>query len=340
MPLHIVQEASILIIDNELANTRLLEIILQSHGCTRVCSVNDSRLALETFRQIQPDIVLLDLAMPFVDGFTLMSQIRQERDLCDVPILVLTADGTSEALHRSLSDGANDFLAKPFDATEVYLRVSNLALTRFSSELLKRLVLDRTKELELSQLETVHRLALAAEYRDDVTGLHTMRVGELCAGIAENLNWSVESVDLIRTAAQLHDIGKIGIPDSILLKPGKLTAEEFDVMKTHTIIGSKILSGSSSAVLKLADQIALYHHERWDGHGYARIPSSDVPLSARITMVADVFDALTHDRPYKQSWTVEDARQEIRSQSGISFDPQVVTAFEALMSSGYQFSQP
>jgi putative two-component system response regulator len=326
-----VQEATVLIIDDEVANTRLLEMVLQSRGCNRLISVNDSRTALAQFRRVQPDIVLLDLAMPNVDGFQLLEQFRNEPGQADVPILILTADASSESKHRSLIEGASDFLTKPFDAKEVYLRVSNLAFARFNTNLLKRLVTARTSELEHAQLETVRRLALAAEFRDDATGLHTMRVGDLSAGIAKNLAWSHEDVDLLRIAAPLHDVGKIGIPDSILLKPGRLTADEFAVMKTHTIIGSKILSGSESSVLNLADRIALYHHERWDGAGYAQIPSIQVPVAARIVMVADVFDALTHERPYKQAWSFEDALKEIRSQSGIGFDPEVVAAFEKLV---------
>jgi putative two-component system response regulator len=229
-----------------------------------------------------------------------------------------------------LKEGAKDFLTKPLNEIEVLLRINNLLETRFYSSLLEQRVKERTKDLEKARMEVLQRLALAAEYRDDNTGQHTRRVGQISALVAANLNLPAETVELIQTAAPLHDVGKIGIPDSILHKPGKLTEEEFAVMKTHTKIGASILSGGTSPMLQLSEEIAMYHHERWDGRGYEGISGDAIPIAGRIVSVADVFDALTHSRPYKEAWTTEDAVAEISRQSGTQFDPQVVDAFMKL----------
>jgi putative two-component system response regulator len=206
-------------------------------------------------------------------------------------------------------------------------------------------VRERTRELEEAhqeilhqatilieaQVETIHRLALAAEYRDDDTGQHVQRVSRNCGLLARALGWQEEQVELIRKASPLHDVGKIGIPDDILLKPGKLTPDEWNVMKSHTVIGAKILSGSSFPLLQMAEEIALTHHEKWDGSGYCPgLGGEDIPLPGRIVAVADVFDALTHERPYKKAWSVDEAVSEITNQRGRHFDPQVVDAFLTL----------
>jgi putative two-component system response regulator len=251
-----------------------------------------------------------------------------------LPILVLTADITPETKRRALTEGALDFLTKPFDAMEVLLRIKNLLQTRFlhlqmqgQNQLLDQKVRERTAELEATQLEILDRLALAAEYRDDDTGEHTKRVGETAAQIARELGWSEAEVELIRRAAPLHDLGKISISDSILLKPGKLTSEEFEQMKMHTTFGAKMLSGGRFPLLRLAEQIALTHHERWNGTGYMGLQAETIPIAGRIVAVADVFDALTSERPYKRAWPIADAIAEIEKQSGKQFDPCVVDAF-------------
>jgi putative two-component system response regulator len=226
-------------------------------------------------------------------------------------------------------------LAKPFDHAEVLLRIRNLLQTRLLSQEQQRQnaelelrVRDRTRELDESRLEILVRLARAAEYRDDATGQHAHRVGDLSAAIARQMGWSDDDVELLRRAALLHDIGKIGISDEILLKPGRYTPEEFERMKSHTVIGADLLSGSRSAVLQLGEVVARTHHERWDGSGYgAGVHGDAIPMAGRIVAVADVFDALTTARPYKPGWTVEDAVAEIRVQRGRHFDPQVVDAY-------------
>jgi len=327
--------ARVLIIDDQPSNVALLEGILQEEDFSSFRSLTDSREALSTFIEYVPDLILLDLQMPFFNGFEVMKQLRACISPSDfLPILVLTADITPEAKRRALTEGALDFLTKPFDATEVILRIKNLLQTRSlhlriqgQNQLLDQKINERTAELEATQIEILERLALAAEYRDDDTGEHTKRVGRTSARIAEALGWPAADVELIGRAAPLHDVGKISISDLILLKPGKLTPEEFENMKTHTTMGAKMLSGGRFPLLQLAEQIALTHHERWDGTGYIGLRQEAIPIAGRIVTVADVFDALTSERPYKKAWTVNEALEEIQHQSGRQFDPRVVEAF-------------
>ena len=327
--------ARVLIVDDQEANVLLLERILRGAGYRDISTTTDPREVLELFGRFEPDIVLLDLQMPRLDGFEVMRRLQFLAPSNDYrPVLVLTADVTQETKRRALAGGAKDFLTKPFDADEVVLRIGNLLETRRlhrrlrgQNELLEERVRERTFELEESQIETLDRLALAAEYRDDATGRHTLRVGRMASLVAAELGLSEHVVQVIGRAAGLHDIGKIGIPDQILLAPRKLTTEEFEVVKTHTGIGARILSGSRSPLLQTAERIAWSHHERWDGTGYAGLAGEAIPLEGRITTVADVFDALTQPRPYKEQWPIERGVAEIRSLSGSHFDPQVVDAF-------------
>ncbi len=339
MPAPVLQQARILVVDDEPANVLLLERVLQRGGYTNVASTTDARCVLQLFQEARPDLVLLDLRMPYIDGFAVMEQL-QPRIATDeyLPILVLTADITAAARERALSGGAKDFLTKPLDATEVLLRIHNLLETRFlhlqlqgQMHVLEEKVAERTQDLDLARLEILERLSRAAQYRDYDTGRHAQRVGELARLLAGELGWSAERLALIRQAAPLHDIGKIGISDALLLKPGRLTPEEFEAMKAHTVIGAGMLSGSRSPLLQLAEEIALYHHERWDGAGYAHMEGEHTSPAARIVAVADVFDALTHRRPYREAWPLEDAAKHIRKEAGLSFDPDVVSAFTRVL---------
>lgn len=327
--------ARILIIDDQPANTLLLEGILEEEDYQAYRSITDSRQALPVFLEYQPDLILLDLQMPHLDGFEVMKQLRA-RIPPDTffPILVLTADIHPETKRLALAEGATDFLTKPFDATEVILRIRNLLHTRAlhlqlqnQNQVLDKKVRERTLELEETQIEILERLALAAEYRDDDTGEHTQRVGKISARIAKALGMPPADVELIRRASPLHDVGKIAIPDAILLKPGKLTPEEFEQMKTHTALGAKMLSGGRFPLLQMAEEIALTHHEHWDGKGYLGLEGESIPIAGRIVAVADVFDALTHERPYKKAWSLQEALEEIERQSGRQFDPPIVEAF-------------
>jgi putative two-component system response regulator len=352
--------ASILIVDDEPANTLLLQRILSGAGYSRLLTARDGDEAIQKILESKPDLVLLDLMMPVRDGFGVLEELDNYFAENHLPVLVLTADVTAGAKRRSLSAGAKDFLTKPFDAVEVLLRVRNLLETRFltlqlqdHNRYLEERVAQRTRELteayekqvmynaqleasrravEESQIEVLHRLAQAAELRDDDTGRHTHRVGELAARLAAKLNLETNRVELIRLAAPLHDVGKIGVSDTILLKPGRLTPEEFEVMKRHALIGGTLLAAGQSAFVRTAETIALTHHERYDGSGYPHgLAGEDIPIEGRILSVVDVFDALTHERPYKKAWTIEEAIDEIEKQSGKHFDPKVVRAFVELM---------
>jgi putative two-component system response regulator len=328
------RNARILIVDDEPINVDLLRRLLERAGFSRLESTNDSRQAVDLYVKFRPDLILLDLHMPHRDGLEVMDELNQIAEASYLPILMLTGDDTPEAKREALSRGAKDFLNKPFHSDEVLLRIGTLLETRFlylqiqsQNQILEAKVRDRTRELEAAQIEIIERLARAAEFRDDNTGQHTERVGQMAALIARQIGLSDTQVSLIRRAAPLHDVGKIGIPDSILLKLGKLSTEEFELVKTHTSIGARILSGSRFTILRLAEEIALNHHERWDGHGYNSIAGSDIPLAGRIVAVADVFDALTQKRPYKAAWPVSEAIAEIDRQRRRQFDPALVDAF-------------
>jgi putative two-component system response regulator len=329
------EHARILIVDDQRANTLLLERALSRAGYRRLNSTTDPRDVGFLFTSFEPDILLLDLHMPHMDGFDVMEQLQAKIPKSEyLPILVLTGDIAPEAKTRALSVGAKDFVTKPFEMTELLLRVRNLLVTRRlhvrlsrHNEILEDQVRVRTADLAAAQMEILDRLALAAEFRDDYTGQHTQRVGRMAALLARTMDLEAEQVDVIRRAAPLHDVGKIGIPDTILLKAGKLTPQEFERVKDHTSIGARILSGSAFSILQMAEVIALTHHERWDGRGYSGMVKDEIPLAGRIVAVVDVFDALTHERPYKRAWSIPDAVAEISDQAGRQFDPAVVEAF-------------
>ncbi|MBO9609528.1 MAG: response regulator, partial [Paenibacillaceae bacterium] len=321
-------------------NVSLLERILGRAGFKRVYSTMDSLQVERLIAEVNPDIILLDLHMPGMDGIAILNMIRERSGPEDyLPVLMLTADLTTEAKQKGLQAGVNDFLTKPYDRTEVILRITNLLRTRFLhiqlqhyNNQLEEKVRERTKDLEQAQLEILLLLGRAAEYRDDMTGQHTQRVGALSASIAERLGLSEQEIRMIHTAAPLHDIGKIGIPDDILLKPGRFEPHEFERMKSHTAIGFSILDGSSFKLLILAQSIAHAHHEKWDGTGYPRaLQGEEIPLAARIVALADFYDALTHERPYKRAWTKEETLAEIAAQRGKHFDPRLVDVFLAFI---------
>jgi putative two-component system response regulator len=335
-----VSQGRILIVDDEEENVMLLERLLDVSGFINVASTTDSSEVVALCAKEEPDLLLLDLQMPRPDGFEVMSQLEPwTRGATRMPILVLTADSTRDTKTRALSSGASDFLNKPFDTTEVVLRVRNLLLTRVLSLelrdqnlLLERRVRERTRALEEARLEIVDRLALAADYRDDSTGAHARRVGRIAALLGRGLELEDETVELLQRAAPLHDIGHVAVSDSILLKHGKLSPEEFEVMKLHTTVGGEILGRSRSELLRMSEEIALSHHEWWDGSGYpSGLKGEEIPLSARITAVADVLDTLMDRRPYKAPWSPERALAEIDRLRGRQFDPQVVDALHAAL---------
>jgi putative two-component system response regulator len=333
----------VLIVDDEAANVRLLELMLRQAGYAGLRGTTDPRLVLALFAEFQPDLILLDLHMPGMSGFEVLEALQAlAGEDTYLPVLVLTGDTVARTRQRALACGAKDFLTKPFDRAEVLLRIGNLLQTRHlhlrlrdQNQLLETKVRARTRELEEARVEALERLELAAELRDDSTGQHTQRVGQTSALLAADLGLADEQVGLLRRAAALHDVGKIGIAAAILLKRGRLAPDEFSAMKRHTAIGGQILSESRSPLLRMAEQVALSHHERWDGSGYPRgLSGTDIPLVGRIVAVADVFDALTHERPYKPAWPATRAASEVERLSGRHFDPRVVAAFLGLFRRG------
>jgi putative two-component system response regulator len=331
-------EARILVVDDEPANVLLLTRLLQRWGYENVVSTTDSAQAVSLAAGEPVSLVLLDLAMPRPDGFEVMALLAKLPAGHAIPIVVLTADVSAATRQRALSGGASDFVTKPFDETEVRLRVQNLLRTRLlqlelehHNALLEQRVRERTHDLEYARRETLNRGALAGEYRDDETHEHAQRVGRTAALLAEDLGLPDDEVDLIRRSAPLHDIGKVGVPDAILLKRGRLTADEFDLIKGHTLIGGRILAHSVSEVLQAGEVIARTHHERWDGGGYPLGLSGEaIPLHGRLVALADMFDALTHERPYKPAWPLDRAAAEIRRVAGEQLDPALVHSFERL----------
>ncbi len=328
------KNARILIVDDEAGNVDVLRRVLERAGFHRLETTTDPREAASMYVRLRPDLILLDLHMPHMDGLAVMDRLNEIAEASYLPILMLTGDIAPEARREALSRGAKDFVNKPFDSDEVLLRIRTLLETRFlylqiqsHNQMLEAKVRERTRELEAAQIEIIERLARAAEFRDDNTGQHTERVGQMAALIARQLGLPDSQVALIRRAAPLHDVGKIGVPDTILLKLGRLTDDEFAIVRTHTSIGARILSGSRFPILRLAEEIAFNHHERWDGEGYAGISRDAIPLAGRIVAVADVFDALTQKRPYKSAWPVDEAIAEIDRQRGRQFDPALVDSF-------------
>lgn len=338
-----VQQARIYLLDDEMANVVLLRRMLQGAGYQNLQSATDARQGMRECIENPPDLLMLDLMMPHLDGYAVMETLRAAWGAENpIPILVLTADASREACRRALSLGASDFVNKPIDMMETRLRTRNLLSARLLDQQLRAAnaqlelrVKQRTRELERinldlqeSQTEALEKLAQAAEFRDDDTGEHIRRVGDCAELLALQLGLPAYDASLIGRAAPLHDIGKIAISDAILLKPGKLTDEEFAIMKTHALMGAALLSHSRSPLMQRAEVIARTHHERFDGSGYpAKLAGEDIPVEGRIAAVVDVFDALTHERPYKAAWPIEKAVAEIRKCAGSHFDPRVVEAF-------------
>lgn len=326
----------ILAADDDAAALKVLEKILSRAGFGDVRTTGDGGEVPALFREYAPDLVLLDLHLGRVEA---PDVIRRLHPLIPagayLPILVMSGDLTEEARVGALAAGAADFIHKPYAPAEAVLRVRNhlhtrrlhLAVARQNEELEQK-VQARTRELEETAWEVLERLARAAELRDDDTGVHTRRVGELSARIAAAMGMEAEVVEMIRRTAPLHDLGKVGIPDGVLLKPGRLTAAERELMQRHTDIGAEILAAGRSRMVRMAEEIARSHHERWDGSGYPQGTAGEgIPLAARIVALADFYDALSTDRPYRAAWPRIRVVEEIAAGRGSHFDPCVVDAF-------------
>ena len=354
-----VRDAKIMIIDDEQLVIKVVKRYLATEGYSNFISVSDSRQAIEKIREELPDVILSDVNMRDVNGLDIL-RARQKSPIMNlIPVLILSSNEEKDIKRQALELGATDFLAKPVDPFDLSLRVRNALIVKrhhdhlanYANELEDE-VCQRIDELEHSREQIVHCLARAAEYRDNETGEHIIRVGKYCRVIAEELGFAEDYCRKIELSAQLHDVGKIGIPDAVLLNPGRLNAEEFEVMKTHCGVGLEIMEplseldqdrvrrhsssgafimdGVESPMLELAASIARTHHEKWDGTGYpAKLAGESIPIEGRICCVADVFDALCSERPYKPKFPLKKCLEIMLSERGTRFDPKVLDAFFA-----------
>jgi len=346
----VVAVQTILHVEDEESYRRAVKRVLQNClGNVNIIEATNGEEALAVLENNTVDMILLDLGMPKVDGYAFLNEYRRDPHHRSTPVCVMTAWSDAANRRRAIELGADDFVGKPVDNTELETRIKSLLrIGRYQKQLnqlnadLESRVEQRTQELKialeeleeaweesvLAQRETVMRLALAAEHKDQNTSAHLHRMSAYSVLLAEKCGWSASDVDLLADAAKMHDIGKIGIPDAILLKEGKLTSEEFEVMRRHPSIGATILSGSNSRLLQMGEQIALTHHEHFDGTGYpGNLAGETIPEVGRIVAIADVFDALITRRPYKEAWSVEKAVRFMIEGSGKHFDPKLLNIF-------------
>jgi putative two-component system response regulator len=336
---HPITDMPIVILDDNAAQRVLLKQLAESSGYRSIHTTDNATEVYSLIRDGKAELLLLDLHMPTTDGFEVLQTLRKLPKDRHIPILALTADDHPETKTKALASGANDFLNKPLEISETRLRINNLLSLRHSylelnqqKDVLEQHLLERNRQLEISHVEMLTRLARAAEYRDDENDEHIWRVAKTAALLAQELKLPQEQSDLMMRAARLHDVGKIAMPDGILFKPTPLSKAEFEVIKTHTTIGAQILSGGHSPLMKMAELIALTHHERWDGAGYPQgLKGEAIPVEGRILALADTFDVLTHDRTYRRAMSVEDAATEIKKERGKQFDPKIVDAFVNLL---------
>ena len=324
-------QPTILVVDDTPANISVLMEILR--GEYRILAATNGEQALKIARgDAPPDLILLDVMMPGMSGHEVCERLKAESSTRKIPVIFVTAMNQVEDEAQGFALGAVDYITKPVSPPIVKARVkTHLALYDQNREL-ERMVRERTAELHHTRLEIIKRLGRAGEFRDNETGMHVIRVAHFCRLLGEAVRMNEEDLDLLFNAAPMHDIGKIGVRDHVLLKPDKLTDEEIKVMRQHVPFGGEIIGEHADRLLAMAQLIALTHHEKWDGTGYPRgLKGEEIPLVGRITTIADVFDALTSVRPYKKAWPVEDAVKLIGREAGTSFDPELVQKFVALL---------
>jgi len=323
----------ILIVDDTRINIDILVAALDHEY--KLSIAMDGHAALAQVEENTPDLILLDIMMPMMDGYEVCSRLKSNPETSSIPVIFITAVDDLTNVTKGFKLGAVDYITKPFRIAELQARVRTHLSLRHAmlaladqNRILDIRVKERTKELKDTQLEIIYRLSRAAEYRDNDTGMHIKRHSHLCRILAAACYCDEETCDLIFHASPMHDIGKIGIPDAILLKPGRLDAAEWKIMQTHTTVGAEILSGHDSLLIKIGEVIALTHHEKWDGSGYPQgLSEYAIPQPGRIAAICDVFDALTSKRPYKEPWPLSDALDEIRAGKGAAFDPKIVECF-------------
>ncbi len=309
------EKQSLLLVDDEPTNLRVLRTVLQEHY--RLLFAKSGEEALQLVQKEQPDLILLDVMMPGLTGFDVCARLKVDPATSAIPVIFVTALKDEMDETKGFEVGAVDYITKPISPAVVRARVKT------------HLSLVQAQELKQTRLQVIQRLGRAAEYKDNETGLHVMRMSHYAQVIALAYGFSEQKAEDLLHAAPMHDIGKIGIADSILLKPGKLTAEEYKEMQKHPLIGAEIIGDCESDLLKMAKAVALYHHEKWDGSGYPfGLCGEQIPVEARIVALCDVFDALTSARPYKQAWSIEDTLQHIKAQKGQHFEPVLVDLLE------------
>ena len=345
------QPNHILVVDDDEMNRLLINTIL-SRMSYKVSEAFDGIDAWEKVTDLSPDLILLDMSMPRMGGLELIHQLKNDSIKKDIPIMIVSGHDDLTDRVKAVEAGADDFLSKPVEQIILKAKVKSLLKIKAYNDHMKNYqnkleeeVAKKTaklknafdkleaasEKLKLYSLDTILRLSQAAEYKDPETGQHIQRIGHYIQLIGQAISLTTQEIDELLYAAPMHDVGKIGIPDNILLKPGKLNAEEWAIMKQHAKIGGKILSGSDSSILKTAETIALTHHEKWDGSGYPnKLKGSEIPLSGRITAIADVFDALTSKRPYKNAFSMEKAFAIMKDGQGKNFDPDLIDAFFAV----------
>lgn len=325
----------IAIIEDTPVNLLVMQSLVKRLGAHDCQIFSDAELGLAWCQDNAPDLIIVDYMMPCLDGLEFIRRCRSTPALQERPILMVTAAAERSVRYAALEAGASDFLTKPIDIHEFTPRVRNMlqlraamAATTHRADELAVAVRQATEEIQMRERETIMRLARAAEFRDPETGSHILRMAHYSAIIAQHLGLPDETVDLLLSAAPMHDVGKLGTPDHILLKPGRLTPDEMEIMRQHASIGYEILRNSCSPMLQMAAEIALSHHEKYDGTGYPQGKiGEDIPLTGRIVAVADVFDALTSARPYKEAWDLERAREHLLAGRGTHFDPVCVDMF-------------
>jgi cyclic di-GMP phosphodiesterase len=332
-------DARFLIVDDTPANGVLLRKMLGKAGYHNIMVTTDPREVIKLYQAEAFDLILLDILMPEMDGIEVMQALNEVKGGDYLPILVLTVELDHDVRNRALAAGAKDFLTKPFEYIEVLNRIHNMLEVRFmhnqlrdQKQHLEHEVRRRTKALEDTRLGIIQRLGRVAEYRDNETGMHVIRMSKYCELMAQECGMSEAECWGLFNAAPMHDVGKIAIPDKILLKEGPLDNEEWEIMKTHAQRGAELLEGYDYGVLAQARNLALTHHEKWDGSGYPQgLKGEEIPLDTRILMICDVFDALTSKRPYKEAWSVEKTMAKIEQDSGTHFDSDLVVQFKKIL---------
>ena len=325
------ERQTILVVDDTPENIDVLSGTLRADYKVKAALNGEKALKL-ALAEPHPDLILLDIMMPGLDGYQVCQTLKADPLTRKIPVIFITAKSEEEDEQKGLALGAVDYITKPISPPIVKARVkTHLALSN-QNRFLEQKVRERTEELHLTRLEIIRRLGRAAEFKDNETGLHVIRMSHYARLLAEAVSKDPQWTDLLFNAAPMHDIGKIGIPDSILLKSGKLDDDEWAIMRKHPEYGANIIGEHSSELMQMAKEIALSHHEKWDGTGYPKgLKGEQIPLSGRIIAIADVFDALTTKRPYKQAWTVDDTLQFLNDNSGKHFDPNLIPLFMNLL---------